>query len=494
MEDCEKATLTEGSSGHDQPVAITDEVSVVIDSHLKPPPLPPPPRLPPIRAEFQNSIMNEGGESGETGESSDNTKPEHKIHRVPQMLRQMETNSTKKYYDPQLVSIGPYHRNKTNLESFEKFKIQFAREYVKSCEPHSISELYNKVAEVAGEARSCYARGTMEGIDDTTFIEMMFLDGCFILQFIRCIVKNEKAQMEMMKSHDIALVERDLFLLENQLPLKVLLALKSSKFGDELIDKFIENILRGTHLPETSRVHNKKRVLLLHSHETPDKLGDLLEHTWVKNLYCGHHKYFSHSGRFPRRSATDLKMVGIQLRPYDTDLLSYIAFKSTWNGGILTLSKINIDDTTISLLMNMVASEHCPDPCARYLCATNYICFLDSIIDSADDVKELKCAGIILNFLGNDEEAVNVIHGMAAGLVPDYRNTCYFEVKLRIEEYHSHKGKTKIATWISEVMRDHFRSPWTAIAVLAALFALFLTAVNTYFTAFRHAKNPSATT
>ncbi|KAI7998317.1 UPF0481 protein [Camellia lanceoleosa] len=467
----------EGSSSHDQSVAIADQhnvlQSVVVES--------PPPQS-------QSRITNDGGESGEAsgearGESSNYTRPAHKIRRVPEMPRKKE--EAHKYYHPQLVSIGPYHRNKTNLKSFEKIKIEFKSEYVRSCEPqHSENELYNKVAEVTGEARSRYAKGTTEDIDDTTFTKMMFHDGCFILQFIRWIVKNERTHMETMKSHDIALVQRDLFLLENQLPFKVLQALKSfSDFDDKLIDEFIENILRGTHLPQTSSVYDRSE-LLIHSEQTPDELGDLLEYTWVKNLYCGHHEYFSHGGRFPRHSARDLKMVGIRLRPYHIDLLSYIAFKSTWNGGILTLSKINIDDTTISLLMNMVAYEHCRNTCVPFFCATNYICFLDSIIDSANDVKELRHAGIISNCLGNDEEVVNVIHEMAAGLVPDCRNTCYLKVKLRIEEYHSHKGKTKIATWISEVMRDHFRSPWTAIAVLAALFALLLTAVHTYFAVF----------
>ncbi|KAL7195615.1 hypothetical protein ACSBR1_035781 [Camellia fascicularis] len=75
---------------------------------------------------------------------------------------------------------------------------------------------------------------------------------------------------------------------------------------------------------------------------------------------------------------------------------------------------------------------------------------------------------------------------MAARLVPDYRNTSYFRVMSSIEKYHSHKGKTQIASWIAKVMRDHFRSPWTTNAVLAALFALFLTAVQTYFAVFPH--------
>ncbi|KAI7996540.1 Soluble inorganic pyrophosphatase 1 [Camellia lanceoleosa] len=106
--------------------------------------------------------MNEGGESGEaSGESSDNTQL-HKIQRVPQMLRRKE--EAHKYYDPQLVSIGPYYRNDANLKSFEEFKIEFTRKYVRSCEPHSIDELYDKVVEVA-ELRSLQLANMTEPIE-----------------------------------------------------------------------------------------------------------------------------------------------------------------------------------------------------------------------------------------------------------------------------------------------------------------------------------------
>ncbi|KAL7194541.1 hypothetical protein ACSBR1_034882 [Camellia fascicularis] len=352
--------------------------------------------------------------------------------------------------------------------------------------PSIAAELYNKVAEVAGEAKSCYAEGTTKDIDDTTFTEMMFLDGCFILQFIRCTVKTEKGQMEMMMSHDIAKVKPDLFLLGNQLPLIVLRALtmatKSTLFAETKglysILIFIKKIRETCYskIPPVEPEHYSNH-LLQYMWEDHVNYHYISSRNWEKQdsgSGSNRHKY-------PHHSAMDLKMVGIRFRPFYSDDLSYIAFRPTWTGGILILPKINIDDATISLLHNLIACEQCPDTGASCLWVTNYICFLDLIIDSA---KELKYAGIISNFLGNDDEVVKVIHGMAAGLVPDCRNTCYSKVKLRIEEYHSHKGKTKIATWISEVMRDHFRSPGTAIAVLAALFAFFFTTVQTYFAAF----------
>ncbi|KAL7169162.1 hypothetical protein ACSBR2_034242 [Camellia fascicularis] len=149
------------------------ELSVVIHSPPNPQPPPQPNNV------WLSSIMNEEIESSE---SSNTTMPMHKIQKVPQMLLQMGTESTKKCYEPQLVSIGTYHHEITNLKSFEKFKSQFTREHVKSCGSYSITDLYNKVADVAIEARNCYSEGT--NIDDIDFTQMMFLDGCFILLYI----------------------------------------------------------------------------------------------------------------------------------------------------------------------------------------------------------------------------------------------------------------------------------------------------------------------
>ncbi|GMP86576.1 hypothetical protein CsSME_00039303 [Camellia sinensis var. sinensis] len=233
-----------------------------------------------------NSIMDARNEPRSLSIKSQ--KP--KIQKAQPMLREVESN--KKCYDPRVVSIGPCHHGKPELEPVQRLKIPLAREY-------------------------CYAEGLTERFNYEEFAQMMFLDGCFILQYIYSIVNESHTVLKII--HHAPLVRRDLFLLENQLPFIVL---------------------------------------------------------------------------------------------------------------------------------------------------------------------QLKYAGIITNFLRNDEEVVKVIGEMAAGLVPDYRNSNYFSVMPSIEEYHSHKGKTRIASWIAEVMRDHFRSPWTAIAVLAALFAFFLTAVQTYYAAF----------
>ncbi|XP_028121997.1 uncharacterized protein LOC114319185 [Camellia sinensis] len=189
-----------------------------------------------LEDEWLESIMSEG-------ESSSSHK---KLPKVPEMLQQME--SIKKCYKPEVVSIGPYHHNKAKLKSFEKLKIRFTKEYVNSYKPESsATALYKQVAVVAGEARNCYAEDATKSFNDRDFTRMMFLDGCFVLQYIHYKNDEEEETKMTMKNHEKAFVQRDLFLLENQLPFIVLQALMTmnsefaGKKGLELINKFIQN-------------------------------------------------------------------------------------------------------------------------------------------------------------------------------------------------------------------------------------------------------------
>ncbi|KAF8394152.1 hypothetical protein HHK36_020358 [Tetracentron sinense] len=53
------------------------------------------------------------------------------IRKVPLVME-----ADKKYYEPNVVSIGPYHKGKPELESMEKLKIPFVQQFIKdSCKP-----------------------------------------------------------------------------------------------------------------------------------------------------------------------------------------------------------------------------------------------------------------------------------------------------------------------------------------------------------------------
>ncbi|KAL2535000.1 Plant protein of unknown function (DUF247) [Abeliophyllum distichum] len=107
------------------------------------------------------------------------------------MLSKIE--SSKQCYEPLVVSIGPYHHGKEELQASENLKIRFAQQFHDACVNQVlIKDLYAKVAEVAGDARKCYVEdSTIKELDNESFIRMMFLDGCFILQYMY-ILTDEK--------------------------------------------------------------------------------------------------------------------------------------------------------------------------------------------------------------------------------------------------------------------------------------------------------------
>ncbi|KAL7170211.1 hypothetical protein ACSBR2_035134 [Camellia fascicularis] len=69
---------------------------------------------------------------------------------------------------------------------------------------------------------------------------------------------------------------------------------------------------------------------------------------------------------------------------------------------------------------------------------------MDTLIDQAEDVKELRKKGIILNFLGSDQHVVELFNEIAKNLVP--MPNAYEDVRKRIEMHY----KNKVRFWVTE--------------------------------------------
>ncbi|KAK5787184.1 hypothetical protein PVK06_041837 [Gossypium arboreum] len=176
-----------------------------------------------------------------------------------------------------------------------------------------------------------------------------------------------------------------------------------------------------------------------------------------------------HSHTF--RNVKELKKAGIWLKASETSCLTDISFNRIFFVGKLCLPPITVDDST----MNLIAYEMCPD-FKNDFTVTSYMCFLDLLIDEAEDVKDLRDAGILYNGLGSEEEVAKLFNKMNTDLVPS--PMIYSGVKRKI---HNH-CKT---TWINHAAqgyRTYFRSPWTFLAFVGAITALFLGALQTYYT------------
>ncbi|CAI9779525.1 unnamed protein product [Fraxinus pennsylvanica] len=205
--------------------------------------------IPQICTKSQESSYNitEGGEdewliSIKSYVNDTTEKPQ--IERVPSLMRVIKSN--KDCYDPLVVSIGPYHHGKPELEAFEKLKIPIAQKFVRACGNQvSIEQLYEEVAMVGASVRKCYEKDST-GFDDNKFNRIMFLDACFVL-YVLCTNLQEEEQNEVTERlvKSFYSVLRDLLLLENQIPLlvlKVLLKFRVRREKDQTLfkQKFLE--------------------------------------------------------------------------------------------------------------------------------------------------------------------------------------------------------------------------------------------------------------
>ncbi|XP_022875852.1 UPF0481 protein At3g47200-like [Olea europaea var. sylvestris] len=412
----------------------------------------------------------------------DETTKKSQIEKVPSTLRHRHSNED--CFDPIVVSIGPYHHEKSELKAFEELKIPIAKKF---CRDHgnqlSIEQLYEVVEKVGKSARECYAKGSTERYDDESFNRMMFLDACFVLHFVFILreenVSNWKEMEQEVDPRQYSdyyqiLVSRDLILLENQIPLLVLKVLMNFMFDGKGQKKSIHNFLERYNISNSAF-----RELDL------DGAPHLLYLLW-KNLASRpitktlkQEQYVWETCRVweTYRTVTKLESVGIYVEPSKTGNLTHAEFKSHLTFGTLTLPPIFFNDLTKPLLLNLMAYEMCPHGPSD-LGITSYICLMDSLIDRVDDVKELRKRRILFNNMDSDQELAQFFNQIAKDLVGDY--SIYAEVKWKVDNHCQNKVQSSIAEW----MHKYFSSPWSLFAFLGAIFTLALTAVQAYFTVF----------
>ncbi|RVW83095.1 hypothetical protein CK203_040754 [Vitis vinifera] len=120
-------------------------------------------------------------ESLRTAEESTRSQSQWpRIPKVPQMLR--GTQDFKKFYEPRLISIGPYHHGKPHLHAGEIIKRLCARKFLADSE-QDMDALYTKIQSNIEAVRTCYDMISTNKYDDEKLARMMLLDGCFLLQF-----------------------------------------------------------------------------------------------------------------------------------------------------------------------------------------------------------------------------------------------------------------------------------------------------------------------
>ena len=426
-----------------------------------------------------------------------------------QVLMLRDHKHYRKYCEPRVVSLGPIHHGKPKYQLTESYKLMLADKFIGKT-GRTVEELYGIIEDNIKELREYYDEKVTQKYSDEDLAWMLFVDGCATLHFIHSFVKGKVKDVKI-KNDQVAFVQQDLFLLENQLPFQLLDYLmkkikeENSKMEDKLrksIQKFIDKqsmLAGGKKSPNAQNAIHlldllRKRLLGTEK----DKSGEKLPSTTVntepnKKDEKSEKTVLNKKGKKDKdwhsfRNVQELREVGIQLKPRKSSHLGEIDFKKKWNfyPGILWMPKIIVDDSTGPKFFNLIAYEMCPD-FENDFGITSYISFLDSLIDEQKDVIDLRNAGILRNLLGSDKEVADVFNEIGTDLVPNL--DIYREVRVQIEEYYTMQSMT----WISQVIHTHFSSPWTVIAFLAAFFVLGLSVVQTVYSILAYYKGEKET-
>ncbi|XP_028088133.1 UPF0481 protein At3g47200-like [Camellia sinensis] len=171
----------------------------------------------------------------------------------------------------------------------------------------------------------------------------------------------------------------------------------------------------------------------------------------------------------------ELQEAGVKLVKIEGASLFDIKFEY----GVMKIPPLTIEDRTESFFRNLTAYEqYCPDNQLTYI--TDYVGFMDCLIDSPKDVEILSRRGIIDNWLGDDEVVSTIFNKFSDAVTGP---TSHFQYADIVNRVNIHCGKRR-NRWMAMLNRNYLNSPWAFISILAALVLLLLTSTQTVFTVF----------
>ncbi|XP_022767157.1 UPF0481 protein At3g47200-like [Durio zibethinus] len=390
------------------------------------------------------------------------------IFRVPESL--VEVND--KAYRPRIVSIGPYHRGEPQLRMIEEHKWRYLGFLLKRMQGKGLGleDFLKAIQPLELKARECYSETIQLGSDE--FLEMMVLDGCFIVELFRKVgnlVPFEPDDPLVSMLWILPFFYRDFLRLENQIPFFILQCLfdlskmpgeKSGRPLSMLALEFFNNaILRPDEV--IAKYHDLKAKHLL----------DLVRASFIP----------SDQDREPCKvcvptrmihSVSKLRRAGIKLHPGKADSFLVIKFRH----GVIEMPPITIDDFMSSLLLNCVAFEQCHRSPMKHF--TDYATLLDCLVNTYKDVEYLCERNIFENYFGTEGEVARFINDMGKDTAFDINN-CYLSKLFR--DVHQYYRNSWHVQWAS-FKHTYFQTPWSFISALAALILLLLTIAQTFFT------------
>ncbi|EAY74561.1 hypothetical protein OsI_02449 [Oryza sativa Indica Group] len=403
------------------------------------------------------------------------------IFRVPAFLRESSRTS----YEPRLVSIGPYYHGAAALRAMEDHKWRYLHDLLSPQGPPepnhrvplpplvsglSASALVEKMRSLEAEARACYSEQPVD-LSSDDFVQMLLLDGCFILEFFRKWRRNQPDVLCDV-GWGLTFVISDLLLMENQLPFCVLKKLYVTAFGEQ----------------DGQAGNNLLQLLLQYI------AGRQVPIRWPNGqvnhiLHLYYESFVPQSQRTPQQeqSTTAPRVLPCAVEMSEAGV-TFAVRRNSDNGydvvfdslrGVMEIPTILIDDAKTPLLANLIAFEQSLGNDEAIL-LSSYVALMGQLIVTARDVALLRRRGVLENMLANDDDAARFFNHLGDCGAVNHDSHAFVGLYKDVDRYCGTWWRRKTAA----LRRDYFASPWSAISFVAAAVAVVLAVMQTYFTMF----------
>ncbi|XVF57831.1 hypothetical protein PTKIN_Ptkin07bG0014200 [Pterospermum kingtungense] len=408
--------------------------------------------------------------------------PSYCVFETPNILFRHKKNS----FRPNRFSIGPMHHGTRKLVPTEKIKVKYLKDLVsrviasrpeletmseeaKEIEQQLIlTEFVDAVKSVEKEANACYAGHDFAAkLGDDQFVKLLVLDGCFVIELFRKDAKEATPEDDdpiFSMSCMLQFLHHDLILLENQIPWLVLEILFEKTKHPSQTKSLIELTLRFFSTMFTSHPPDSIKTDIFGG-KTINHILDLLRLSMV--LPWKEVKTDLVSGWQPIPSITRLKEAGVKFVKVAPESILDIKFRD----GCLEIPSLLIQETTETILRNLIAYEQCLPHCPPVF--TCYPKLLDNLIDTTNDMEILCKKEIFDNWL-SPEDATQFFNKL-------YNDTY-------VKEFYYSKlcddlnkyCKRWVPKWRAYYVQNYFTKPWAVAAQIYAVIMFVLTLWQTY--------------
>ncbi|CAN6336036.1 unnamed protein product [Urochloa humidicola] len=388
---------------------------------------------------------------------------------------------------PVAVAIGPYHHASPHVQEMGQAKRAALDEFCRvTSQPRVVVQ--EKIASVAKSAHGCYAKdSTLRYLPHNQFVDMMMLDGCFLLQFMVSMCPDdpnappeEDPLMSRAEVHSrMDSIARDVLLLENQIPWLVLEALMELRPAVP-VDKFLALVASAFdvgHSP-TPQAQAQAQAQLggaetNYRDQPPMHLLGLFHRRQVGVAR-------TQSLSVPRlhslsTTAVELAEMGVKLTASKTKKFGDMAMSKRRRPlglfGELSLAPLVLNDLTMCWLINMAAYEACLGAAlADNFAISSYLSLIALLMNREEDVQQLRAKGIV-NSAFSDIWMIAYFKCAVSDLRVGHR---YYHVFQSLQEYKQER-------WVWIAIHSFFYTNLKAIVavlsiigVLAGLFKTIL--------------------